>query len=153
MSDENRPGREILQQLWNDAWAGNVWVAPWEQAVGKLTARQAAWRPAAGRHSIWQNVNHVVFWREYTLTLLAGRTKPTDEEAEVKNFCEPAGVDDAEWARTVAALRHSHERIGAAIADAANSLERLQYHLMHDAYHLGQIMLLRAMQGIPTIAV
>lgn len=33
----------------------------------------------------------------------------------------------------------------------ANPLDRLQYHLFHNSYHLGQIMYLRAMQGLKPI--
>lgn len=30
-------------------------------------------------------------------------------------------------------------------------LERLVYHLPHESYHMGQIMYLRAMQGLPPL--
>lgn len=143
--------RTILTKLWKDSWDGDVWIAPWAKAVAGLTVEQAAWSPAAGRHSIWQNVVHVTFWRNYTLTVIAGRPKPSDAEVEKRQFAAPERVSLEAWAQTCAALKKSHDEIGAALASPSVSLDRLQYHLMHDAYHLGQIMQLRALQGLQPI--
>ena len=143
--------RATLLQLWTDAWGGDIWVAPWSKAVSGVSAGQAAWRPGAGRHSIWQNVSHVNFWRCYTLDRLAGRPKPPASQIEAVQFAEPVERTEASWAKSCADLADSHERIRRAIADPGASLERLKYHLAHDAYHLGQIMQLRALQGLPPV--
>ena len=37
------------------------------------------------------------------------------------------------------------------LADSNTPLDRLKYHLAHDAYHLGQIMQLRGLQGLQAI--
>lgn len=48
--------------------------------------------------------------------------------------------------------RRDSARLGsAAIADAGHTLDRLQYVPYHDSYHVGQIMLLRALQGMKPI--
>ncbi len=143
--------RTTLLQLWTDAWAGDIWITPWEKAIGGLTAQQAAWQPAPGRHSIWQNVTHAMFWRDYTLAVLAGRPKPTGDDIDAKQWLAPAEVTDGAWARQCAAFWDSHERVRLAIADEKNPLDRLKYHLAHDAYHLGQIMQTRALQGLKPV--
>jgi hypothetical protein len=145
--------RAAYLQLWDDWWEGDIWIAPWSKAVAGLTAAQASWSPAPGRHSIWQNVSHVTFWRNYTLNVLAGKPKPPSAEVERDNFAAPSGkaaTEDA-WAKAREALADSHRRMRAAIADAAQPMERLKHHLPHDAYHLGQIMYVRALQGLPAL--
>ena len=82
----------------------------------KLSPEQAAWSPAPGRHSIWQSVNHVCIWREFTLTKIDGRPGPAREDMEPRNFESPATIDTAAWAATIARLRRTHEDCRDAIA-------------------------------------
>lgn len=147
--------RDALLKLWDAWWEGDIWIAPWSGALAGLTAEQAAWRPTgrdgSPRHSIWQNVTHVVFWRSVTLDMLAGRGRPTEAQARERQFAEPAAVTEAAWAAAREELAESHRRMRAVIADPAMDLERPRYHLAHDAYHLGQIMYVRAMLGLSPV--
>lgn len=136
---------------WDEAWNEGLWAASWRKAVEGLTAEQAAWAPAPGRHSIWQIVNHLIFWREYTLDLLAGKPKPSPQDRDRLNFLAPERVTEQAWAQTRERLADSQRRIREALADEKTPLDRLPYHIPHDAYHVGQIMYLRAMQGLPAI--
>ncbi len=143
--------RETLLKLWTDSWEGDIWIAPWAKALAGLTPQQAAFKPTPQRHSIWQNVNHVAFWREYSLDLAAGKPKPSDAERDRRNFEEPPAATAAAWDAARKRLADTHKRVRDAIANPAVPLDRLRYHLAHDAYHLGQIMYLRALQGLPPI--
>ncbi|RJP31675.1 MAG: DinB family protein [Phycisphaerales bacterium] len=143
--------RQKLRQIWTQWWEGDIWIAPWSKALAGLTPQQAAWSPAPGRHSIWQLVTHVLFWRGVTFARLAGQPVPDDATIEAQQFAPPQRVDDDSWRATREALEQSHQRIIDAVSDDATPLDRFQYHLGHDAYHLGQIMYLRAMQGLPPI--
>jgi len=143
--------REMLLKLWDESWDAGIWIAPWSRAVQGVTPEQAAWSPASGRHCIWQIVNHVCMWREYTLTQIDGRAGPARTELEAANFAMPASNNAETWTQTIDRLRKTHDDIRAAIASPGSSLKRLQYHLGHDCYHLGQIMYLRAMQGMMPI--
>lgn len=142
---------ETLLKLWNESWDQGIWIAPWRKAVEDLSATQAAWRPAPNRHCVWQIVEHVCFWREYTLAKAYGRATPSKDEVERANFAMPETSTEAEWRRSIERLQQSHEALRAAIKDSNAAPERLPYHLGHDCYHLGQIMLLRAMQGLAPI--
>lgn len=144
--------RESLLKMWDEWWTTGLWAAPWSKALDGLSPEQAAWAPAAGRNSIWQHVNHVSIWRECTLAkALPGRAGPTEGELRDQNFAgPPAGATAADWARAVQRLQQSHDDMRELIA-AAPDLERAQYHLAHDSYHLGQILLLRALQGLAPI--
>ncbi len=136
---------------WDEAWTEGLWAAPWGKAVEGLTAKQAAWTPGAGRHSIWQIVNHMIFWREYTLRILAGEPKPSPEERERLNFPAPEQVTEEAWKATREKFAKSQWAIRDALSDDKTPLDRVPYHIPHDSYHVGQIMLLRAMQGMPPI--
>jgi uncharacterized damage-inducible protein DinB len=143
--------REDLLKHWNDAWTNGLWAAPWSKAIDDLTPAQAAWTPAPGRHSIWQIVNHMIFWREHDLALLKAQ-KMSSEEKERRNFePTPSPASDAAWRETKKRFAQTHQQIDEAIANPANSIERLQYFLFHDSYHFGQIMYLRGMQGLKPI--
>lgn len=143
--------REDLRKFWNDAWNEGLWAAAWSKSVDGLTAQQAAWKPGPGRHSIWQIVHHMLFWREDALARLEGKAHPPEDEVARLNFLEPAEVSENAWRATVDRFRRSQEAVDKALADSSKSLERLQYLLPHDSYHMGQINLLRALQGIKPI--
>jgi len=140
-----------LHQMWAEQWDQNTWFAAWSKALGDLSPSQAAWQPATHRHCIWQIVNHVCIWREYTFHKVDGRPGPSRADLERENFAMPLLVDEAGWRRDVERLRATHDEIARLIAAPGASMERLPYHLTHDAYHLGQIMYLRSLQGLPPI--
>ncbi len=149
--------RELVLDWWNDAWSEGLWAASWSKSLEGLTAAQAAWSPAsaagAGRqlHSIWQNVLHMVFWREDALARLAGGAKPTAEQLARLNFPVIADTSEPAWEEARRRFADSQARIAAAFADGALSMERLKYMLPHDCYHFGQINHLRALLGLPPI--
>jgi hypothetical protein len=143
--------RSLLLNLWDESWSEGIWIAPWVKAVQDLTPEQAAWNPAANRHNIWQIVNHVCVWREYTLALLAGGARPTRPDSINDNFAMPDSPNLAAWKQTLGRLQATHDEFARAIPNPATSLERVPYHLGHDCYHLGQIMYLRALQGLAPI--
>jgi hypothetical protein len=145
--------REQLVQLWQEAWTDGLWYTPWGKALEDLTPQQAAWKPAAARHSIWQILNHIMFWQDYTLRSARGQ-KPDREtfarEQEQRNWEEPGETTDDSWSLTKRNFQDSYTQM-VALAHSAEKLDRALYHLMHESYHFGQIMYLRAMQGLPAI--
>jgi hypothetical protein len=143
--------RTTLLKLWDESWTDGLWAAPWSKATAGVTPQQAAWKPAPDRHSIWQNVNHVSAWRELTLTRVDGRPGPRREDMDALNFAEPAAPTEAAWRDACARLKRTHDDCRAVIASPSGDISRLLYHLPHDMYHLGQIMQLRALQGLAPI--
>jgi hypothetical protein len=141
--------REQLLELWNDQVREGNWVPSWPDSLKDLDATAALWKPDSGElsHCIWQEVVHVIYWREVTLDILASKPRPTQEECERLQFALPETTDEAVWVSTVAELYKTHDALAAAIAGEAKDLSRIHYHLIHDAYHLGRITQLRALQG------
>lgn len=145
--------REKLVDLWQEAWGDGLWYTSWGKAIEDLTPQQAAWKPGRARHSIWQILNHVMFWQDYTLRSARGQ-KPDREtfarEREQRNWEEPTDTGEASWSLTKHKFRDSYEQM-ISLAQNAEDLDRPLYHLFHESYHFGQIMYLRAMQGLPAI--
>jgi uncharacterized damage-inducible protein DinB len=141
--------RGRLRKLWEEGLDDGLWYAPWSKAIDGLTAAEAAWKPAEGRHSIWQLVNHIVFWQDYTLRAARGQ-KPTREEfakeTERRNWEEPAETTEAAWKDARDRFMTSY-RAMLDLVEMPEASERPLYHLLHESYHFGQIMYLRAMQG------
>ena len=137
-------------QWWDAAWDEGLWYAPWSKAIDGLTAAQAAWTPAPGRHSIWAILNHMCFWREHALRVLRN-DRPSKEEVEKRNFETPADVSEAAWAAARQRFATLQDQIRAIITDPAGDLTRIRYIIPHDSYHVGQIMYIRAMQGLAAI--
>lgn len=144
-------GNELLAQLWIDIWEKGLWAAPWSKAVGDLSVKQATWRPDPARKCIWEFVSHVTFWRNFLLDRESGKARPSDEEIGRMNFALPANPTEAQWNEARAALKAGIERIAAAAKEGKIAADKLAAPLAHDAYHLGQVMYLRALQGLPPI--
>src|SRR5579871_236384 len=102
--------REKMLELWHDMWKEGNWVPSWPDSLEGLNAEKALWSPGPGGHSIWQEVAHVIFWRQVTLTRLAGGTPPEGDEVERLEFALPEVTDDASWQATVATLKQTQDR-------------------------------------------
>ena len=143
--------RELLIKWWTESWNDGLWAAPWAKAIVGLTPQQAAAQPAPGRHSIWQIVNHMIFWRENVLAQVAGKPKADAAEVERRNWEMPAQISQAAWDAARERLAQTQRDVAAAFADPGRPVERIAYFLPHDCYHIGQIMYVRAWLGLPSI--
>jgi uncharacterized damage-inducible protein DinB len=143
--------RAFVAEGWDSAWRDGLWAASWSKSIEGLTAAQAAWSPAPGRHSIWQIVLHMVFWRESYLRRVATGERHTDEELARLNFPQISEVTEPAWAEVRRRLADTQDRMAAALRDADPKHDVLVAFLAHDSYHFGQINYLRAMQGLKAI--
>ncbi|OCA82648.1 DinB family protein [Bacillus sp. FJAT-27986] len=139
----------------------NEWFASMNQALHGVTAAEAAWRSSENSNSIWQIVNHLIFWNEDVIHRIKGTENPHKPENNEETFGNPGDPEDEiRWAQTVQRLNEVMSKLKTVIADledeklktlyAANrySIERLLSNIMmHDSYHIGQIVLLRKLQS------
>ncbi len=126
-------------------------------ALRGVPAVQAAWEPAPGRKSIWQLTLHIAYWNcAVRRRLEGGRGAPFPRSPA--NWPRLPGVADEDtWANDVALLRNEHELLLAMIAGipvrryptAASAGKRWTVGELivgiaqHDAYHVGQIQMLK----------
>lgn len=143
--------RALLAKCYRDFWSDGLWAAPWSKALADLSPQQAVFKPAPGRKSIWQIVSHVTFWRDYHLDRLGGSSQISDEQIAARQYAEPDRPTAGDWTDAQARLRASHDRMVSAVEEATLPSEKLLPVLAHDAYHLGQIMYIRALQGLKPI--
>jgi uncharacterized damage-inducible protein DinB len=126
--------------------------------VADVTAEQAAQRAIPGAHTIWELVLHVTSWTEIARERLVGSAKadPTPEED-----WPPVRDTSAEaWRAAVERLKEGHRELAAEVAKLGDSdlIGRVpgkdhsvlvMFHgiVEHDAYHGGQIALLKKVVG------
>jgi uncharacterized damage-inducible protein DinB len=143
-----------LRRAFNaDAWHGD---SVFEILEG-VTATQAAARPIAGAHSIWELVLHITAWDGIVLRRLGGTAA---EMSDTENFPAVTDARDGAWLAALAEVRRVHEALVAAVAALPDS--RLYevvpgkpghydfYYMLHgvvqhELYHAGQIALLKKM--------
>jgi len=141
-----RPGR--------GAWHGGPTSAG---SLRGVSASQAAWLPAPGRKSIWQLALHIAYWNYAVRRRLEGGSGPRFPRAPANWPQMPERADARSWAEDGALLKAEHERLAATIAKIPSSRygtalaggkrwtigELIVGIAQHDAYHTGQIQLLK----------
>lgn len=151
---------ERLIDLMERVHDGDAWHGPSvKDALAGVDARAARARPVRGGHSIWEIALHIDAWRREVTARLDGKPPTLPEPADWP--AEPA--DDASWDRVGAVLDASHAALVRAVREL--SPERLESRVgdnrdpglgagvtvavmlhgivHHDAYHAGQIALLK----------
>ena len=137
----------------DECWTSEMEMAPWSKAVAGLTAEQAAWKPAGGHHSIWEIVLHMTYWREYELAKANGKTHDEEEIAR-RNWGTIEDVSESAWSGSGGAVDRFAElqmQIKTEMEESEAKAEILRCLLTHDTYHMGQIMLLRGLQGLKAL--
>lgn len=150
---------QIIASL-EKAHRGDAWYGPsTESLLAGITARQAALRPVAGAHSIWELVLHITAWQNEVSRRLKGAAPAWPEEGDWQEISDPS---EEAWERAKAALDASTRRLEQELAAPAvdysapigtareralgtgvSAGETVLGLLQHNAYHTGQIALLR----------
>lgn len=145
---------ERIREQLERAFAGGAWHGPGVlEILENVTASQAAAKPIAGAHSIWELVLHIKAWEDACRRRLSGdRAELPDEE----DWPQVGETTDEAWEKTLAALRENHRNFSDAIASVDESrldepiLEgmktvyaTLHGAVQHDLYHAGQIAILK----------
>ncbi len=123
-----------------------------------LTASQAAWRPAAGRHNIWEIAVHAAYWKYVVRRVLTGGKRGSFPLRGSNWFLRDDG-GAAAWRRDLHLLADQHDQLRAAVAELTatrlHSLSRkgaftyaglIRGIAAHDLYHAGQIQLLKRLR-------
>ncbi|HXE57700.1 MAG TPA: DinB family protein [Gemmatimonadales bacterium] len=126
-------------------------------ALRGVSAEAAWWSPGPKRRSIWALTLHLAYWKYAVRRRLTGEVGPRFVRAPANWPMVPDRADPDRWAADVALLRAEHRRLLEAVA--AVPLDRLGDRpaggrswtygelilgiAQHDAYHTGQIQLLK----------
>ena len=152
MSEATRIDDQLRRAFSGDAWHGDSL----SEILEGVTPAQAAARPMANAHTIWELVLHIAAWDGAVFRRLGGATVELSDE---ENFPPVTDTGLAAWHKTLADLRLSHEDLIAAVAALPdyrldepvpgkegahyNFYYMLQGVVQHELYHAGQIALLK----------
>jgi len=137
------------------AVSGPIWHGPsLMDLIGDVTAEQAMTRPIGGGHTIWELVAHLTAWAEIVYMRL---NDPNTPEATPEQDWPPVTDTSAEsWRNAVERLKTAHTDLALHVSmlDETRLKQRVtgrDYVVLvmlhgvveHDAYHGGQIALLK----------
>jgi uncharacterized damage-inducible protein DinB len=126
-------------------------------ALRGVSAEQALWQPFPGRKSIWQLTLHIAYWKYRVRHRLEGDEGARFPRSPANWPRVPEVADAAAWRADVALLRSEHEQLVDAVAGVPGRRygealpggrgwkvgELILGIAQHDAYHAGQIQMLK----------
>ncbi|PEJ60140.1 hypothetical protein CN692_02280 [Bacillus sp. AFS002410] len=147
--------KDLILNVLDKTYDQESWFAPLKDSIEGISAEQANWKPTGeATKSIWENVNHLLYYKERLVANLEGRewTKKLDGD-ETFNFTEQSNHKN-EWEKVFERLENAHLSLRQQLNNITeedlnrDSFEiKLMDILLHEAYHTGQIIQIRKMQG------
>jgi len=139
----------LLEQL-RTTHNAEDWFVPANIAVQGLTAEQASWSPGKGNHSVGQLAYHLWFWDARALASFKGEKSPAfsgNNDETFDNFTA------AQWDDLVKKLDQVLTDWEKAVENADDQTLAQRASLVahvgaHNAYHIGQIIYVRKLQGV-----
>lgn len=127
-------------------------------ALRGVSAAAARRRPLRGRHTIWELALHIAYWNYAVRRRLVGGNIPRFPRTPANWPAMPRPADEAAWAADRALLAAEHRALVRVVEGfPAGRLNRriargkrwtfgdtILGILVHDAYHAGQLQLLKA---------
>lgn len=146
--------RRTIQPLHGQAWHGGP---PPVGALRGVTAAEARWAPPGGRQSIWRLTLHIAYWKYTVRRHLEGGDLPRFPRSPANFPALPARPDERAWKADRDLLADEHRRLVTALGRLNPALlgrrppsgkkwtwgEMIIGVLLHDAYHTGQIQMLK----------
>jgi uncharacterized damage-inducible protein DinB len=125
------------------------WFVPASVAVAGLTADQANWSPGKGNHSVGQLAYHLWFWNSRELADFKGEKKGAFSGNNDETF---DNFNPAQWEDLVKKLNQVMTDWETAVANAddktlADKASLIEHVGTHNAYHIGQILYVRKLEG------
>ena len=146
--------QEQLNKIFNDLFDGSPWIdVTILHTLDEITAKEAATKPFPQFNSIWEIVNHMIRWRETVLKRIHGENIGSPEDnyfSFIRDRSETAWhktrqqfrESQNEWVRSIKKLNRK-ALAGQQDFSPFSNYELVHGILQHDAYHLGQIRLMK----------
>jgi uncharacterized damage-inducible protein DinB len=168
MTDEMSANKGMIAGQIRMAHDGSAWHGPGlSEILTDVDAADAAARPVAGAHTIWELVLHMTAWTREVARRLEGGEPSLPAEGD---WPLVGPVSDRSWDTARAALAEAHDALArsvdgfpaarlaagvgaqrdAPLGTGVSFAEMLHGLAQHDAYHGGQVSLLKkALAGGP----
>jgi hypothetical protein len=126
-----------------------AWYAPLNVSIAGLSAEQANWKEKGADHSIAELTTHIIFWNQNLMNKFLNQPTPKFSGDNKETF---APVDKDSWPATVKKADSLMSSWEAAIEAADDKKLQAWYESIanmsvHNAYHTGQIVYIRKIQG------
>ncbi len=142
-----------IKKLLNDHFDGSPWIDNnIIDTLRVITAKQAAAK-AGELNSIWQIVNHMIGWREALIARVKDKPIPTPDNNFIFDIKD---VSPRAWKDTMKKFERSQKSIITFLNKSKDPLlekisptsgysyyELVMTIIIHDTYHLGQIVLIK----------
>ncbi len=142
-----------ILKLFADLQHGDCWIGlNFKEALHDVNAAKAGAGTANKINNTWQLVAHITYWRTTVVNRLTGSTNPPP----FPDFLLPGELNEENWRQTLHDFEAAYHLLRNAIHGFTDEqLEKPSpkegqtfYQLMlgclqHDAYHLGQLVLLK----------
>ncbi len=149
--------KDKIIQLFDLLQKGDCWIGVnMQQAISGVDAKLASAQFYKGGNTIWQLVNHLIFWRKTVIIRLQGK----NALPPMPDMYLPADLSETSWRTTkdhfeevFLALREILVAFDDTKLDTDSPKKGQTYYdlitgcLQHDAYHLGQIVQLKKANG------
>lgn len=148
---------ERLLLLLDEGFNKAAWHGPnLRGSIRGVTAREAAIRPASGRHNIWEIVVHAAYWKYAVRRRLLGEKRGSFSILGSNWFERPKDRSENAWRADVTLLEQEHRRLRETVSSlqpqeldrrsrgSRTRVRRLVFSIaFHDVYHAGQIQLVK----------
>jgi len=142
-----------ILELFEDLYNGEPWLdITLFGTLQNITAEEAAKKKYANRNSIWEITNHLILWRLSVLDRVKGHVI---ESPDTNYFYPIEDTSHEAWAKTIDNLEYSEKEWmeflnglppkkldDVYMNNGLTNYEHIHGIIQHDAYHLGQIVLL-----------
>jgi len=144
----------LLLQILDSGYNRKAWHGPnLQQSLRGVSAEDAAWRPAPGRHNIWEIAVHAAYWKYAVRRRLRGDPRGSFACEGSNWFVRPSSLAHNKkraWLEDKRLLEREHQRLREAVAQVRSPripFEHIYGVAFHDVYHAGQIRLLRRLRS------
>ena len=151
--------KAIILKCWATAYDHEGWYPPLKDALAGLSAEEALHKTSPRAHSVRELVNHIIYYKDRFLHRQEGKEFTPEYNTNDETFTEVLKDHEGEsWDAQLKRLDAVHKGIGERIANLTESdldkpapVEPIGAQVLnlafHDAYHTGQIVLLRKLDG------
>ncbi len=153
--------KQILLGEFDSCFDTNGWFIAVRNAIEGLTGEQAAWKPEGTDNSIWECIAHLTYYNDAYLQRFKGIDYEYTKAGNDETFEMPDAPTDADWQAEVdrfdavmtewrgLLIAADDEKLTSLVPnkDGAKWAELISLINTHNAYHGGQILLLRKLQG------
>lgn len=148
MAQEQATKKMLVDHL-KESHNNNNWFVAVNSSLKNLTAEQAMWTDGTGNHSVGQLAHHLLFWNERILKGFKGEKVEQFTGNNTETFDE---FDSTQWSDVVSKLDKVLTELEEIVQNASDKqltewAPTLVNISAHNAYHTGQIVIVRKQQG------